>query len=58
MESGALAQNVHLRATDLGLGGVLVAGFNDESAKKVFKLPPDAEPTALICIGRSASSNA
>ena len=58
MESGALAQNVHLRATDLGLGGVLVAGFNDESAKKVLKLPPDAEPTALICIGRAASSNA
>jgi SagB-type dehydrogenase family enzyme len=58
MESGALAQNVHLRATDLGLGAVLVAGFDDERAKKALKLPPDAEPTALICIGQSASSNA
>jgi len=53
MESGALAQNVHLRATDLGLGAVLVAGFDDERAKKILKLPPDAEPTALVCVGRS-----
>lgn len=58
MESGALAQNVHLRATDLGLGAVLVAGFDDEQAKKILKLVPDAEPTALICIGHSVSSNA
>lgn len=58
MESGALAQSVHLRATDLGLGGVLVAGFDDERAKKLLKLPPDEEPTALICIGRSVLGNA
>jgi SagB-type dehydrogenase family enzyme len=36
MESGALAQNVHLQATDLGLGCVLVAGFHDSLVKEML----------------------
>ncbi len=55
MESGALAQNVHLQATDLGLGCVLVAGFEDSQAKSVLLLPPELEPTALLCIGHQLS---
>ncbi|HCW91061.1 MAG TPA: nitroreductase [Marinobacter sp.] len=52
MESGALAQNVHLQCTALGLGCVLVGGFDDTRVKEVFRLPIGTEPTALICIGQ------
>lgn len=56
MESGALAQNVQLQGTALGLGCVLVAGFDDEKAKEALRLPSDLEPTALLCIGQQRSS--
>ncbi|MDQ7730738.1 SagB/ThcOx family dehydrogenase [Halomonas sp. SpR8] len=51
METGALAQNVHLQCTDLGIGCVLVAGFDDLKAKETLALPSNLEPTALLCIG-------
>lgn len=51
MEAGALAQNVHLHATDLELGCVLVAGFDDGRAREVLQLPSDLAPVALICVG-------
>ncbi|WP_148255333.1 SagB/ThcOx family dehydrogenase [Aidingimonas lacisalsi] len=52
METGALAQNVHLQSTALGLGCVLVAGFDDARVKEVLRLPSNMEPTALLCIGQ------
>lgn len=52
METGALAQNVHLQSTALGVGCVLVAGFDDARVKEVLRLPSDLEPTALLCIGQ------
>ncbi|MBD3896892.1 SagB/ThcOx family dehydrogenase [Halomonas sp. ML-15] len=52
MEMGALAQNVHLQSTALGVGCVLVAGFDDSKAKKTLRLPLDLEPAALLCIGQ------
>lgn len=52
METGALAQNVHLQSTAFGLGFVLVAGFEDSKVKETFRLAPDLEPTALLCIGQ------
>lgn len=52
MESGALAQNVHLQCTALGLGCVLVGGFDDFKAKEAFGLSSCMEITALICIGQ------
>ena len=54
IESGAATQNVHLVATSLGLGCVLVAGMNDEQAKRSFELPSELEPIALMCIGPTA----
>ncbi|WP_428397057.1 SagB/ThcOx family dehydrogenase [Marinobacter salarius] len=51
METGAMAQNVYLSATDLELGCVLVAGFNDFQTKKILRLSSELEPAALICIG-------
>ncbi|MEP3163548.1 MAG: nitroreductase family protein [Marinobacter sp.] len=52
METGALAQNVHLQSSALGVGCVLVAGFNDSKVKEALRLPSDLEPTALLCIGQ------
>lgn len=55
MEAGALSQNVHLQATDLGLGCVLVAGFIDAQVERILQLPAGLEPTVLMCIGRQRS---
>ena len=52
METGALAQNVHLQSTAIGIGCVLVAGFDDSRVKEALRLPPSLEPTALLCIGQ------
>jgi len=52
METGALAQNVHLQSVALGVGFVLVAGFDDLKVKKTLRLPAGLEPTALLCIGK------
>ncbi|KXS52817.1 SagB/ThcOx family dehydrogenase [Marinobacter persicus] len=52
METGALAQNVHLQSTALGAGCVLVAGFDDAKVKEALRLPSNMEPTALLCIGQ------
>lgn len=52
METGALTQNVHLQSTALGVGCVLVAGFDDARVKEALQLPADLEPTALLCIGQ------
>ncbi len=51
LETGAAAENVHLQATALGLGLVLVAGFDDEKVKDVLELPEELEATALLCVG-------
>lgn len=52
METGALAQNVHLQSTALGFGCVLVAGFDDARVKEALGLPSNLEPTALLCVGQ------
>ena len=51
IETGAVAQNVHLQATELGLGMVLVGGFDNEKVKTLLSLPGDLEPAALLCVG-------
>ncbi|OOF23111.1 hypothetical protein BZJ17_04705 [Salinivibrio sp. IB574] len=56
MESGALAQNVHLQSTALGVGFVLVAGFDDSLTKRALKLADNLAPTALLCIGHLDAS--
>lgn len=50
MEAGALAENVHLQATALGLGMVLVGGFDDEMARAAVRASGPLEPVALLCI--------
>lgn len=54
IETGAVAQNIHLQATSLGLGQVLVAGFDDAAMGDRLQLPDGLKPTALLCLGRPA----
>ncbi len=51
IEAGAVAQNLHLTATEMGLGGVLVGGYDDAEVARVFGLVPPLEPVLLFCVG-------
>lgn len=51
LEAGAAAQNVHLQATALNIGMVLVGGFYNDKVKAMLELPSLLEPTALLCLG-------
>ena len=51
IEAGAVAQNIQLTATRLGLGSVIVAGFRDEATAEVLLLPSPVSPVAHICFG-------
>ncbi len=51
IEVGAVAQNIQLQGTALNIGMVLVGGFDNEDVKNILKLPPELEPSALLCVG-------
>lgn len=51
IEAGATAQNMHLQATDMGLGGVLVAGIDDVATSEALDLDPPWDPVLLFCLG-------
>ena len=51
MEVGAVAQNIQLQGIALNIGMVLVGGFDNEIVKTILKLPPELEPSALLCVG-------
>ena len=51
IEVGAVAQNIQLQGTVLNIGMVLVGGFDNERVKSILKLPPELEPSALLCLG-------
>ena len=51
MEVGHCAQNVHLKAFDLGLGSVPIGAYADRDVKKILQLPKNLEPLYIIPIG-------
>lgn len=51
IEAGAAAQNMMLQATSLGLGSVLVAGFDDDRTSKILGLGRPLSPVLHICFG-------
>lgn len=51
IEAGAAAQNVALRAADLGLACVLVAGFADDATAAALRLPAPFSPVLHLCFG-------
>ena len=57
LETGAMAQNMYLRATDLGLGGALIGGFDDDMTAAALHLAAPWRPAALFCAGHPANAN-
>lgn len=51
IEAGAAAQNVALQAIALGVGSILVAGFDDGATAECLGLSPWIEPVLHICAG-------
>ena len=51
IEVGAIAQNVQLMSAGLGVGMVLVGGFDNSGIKNILQLPEGIEPAAMLCIG-------
>jgi SagB-type dehydrogenase family enzyme len=51
IEVGAASQNIQLQGTALGVGMVLVGGFNNGAVQEALDLPLNIEPCALICMG-------
>jgi SagB-type dehydrogenase family enzyme len=51
MEAGHAGQNLLLEAVALGLGGVLIAAFNDREVERVLSLSAVQKPLYLIPVG-------
>jgi SagB-type dehydrogenase family enzyme len=51
IEAGAAAQNALLQATAEGLGGVLIAGFEDEATAAALDLAQPFAPLLYLCLG-------
>jgi len=52
MEAGFVVQDVYLQATALGLGTVMVGGFQDAATRGALGLPDGWVPLALMPVGR------
>lgn len=52
MEVGAVAENVYLQATALGLGTTFVGAFDDEAVSRVAQLSDGESPFAILPFGR------
>ena len=53
-DTAAAVQNILLTAYALGYGTCWVGAFDEESAAKAIKAPPNVRPLAIIPIGRPA----
>jgi SagB-type dehydrogenase family enzyme len=52
MEAGFVVQDVYLEATALGLGTVMVGGFDETAVRRALGVPPGWEALALMPVGR------
>lgn len=52
MEAGHAAQNVAVQATALGLGGIVVAAFDEGRVREQLKLVPEEQPLMFFPIGK------
>ena len=52
METGFVVQDVYLEATALGLGTVMVGGFDDIALRGAIGLPTSQVPFAVMPVGR------
>jgi SagB-type dehydrogenase family enzyme len=51
MEAGHAAQNLMLRAVELGLGTVAIGAFEPEAAGRLVRCPKGEEVVYIICVG-------
>jgi SagB-type dehydrogenase family enzyme len=52
MEAGFVVQDVYLECTALGLGTVMVGGFDETAVRRALGVPPGWEALALMPVGR------
>jgi len=52
LEAGHAAQNVYLQCVPLGLGTVVMAGFNAEAVSKAINLPAGEKTLYIMPVGR------
>ncbi len=53
IETGHIAQNIHLQAVALGLVSVPIGAFSDEEVKSILNLPADYVSLYIIPVGHS-----
>ena len=51
VETGHIAQNIHLQAVSLGLSSVPVGAFDDEAVKNALRLPENQQVLYIIPLG-------
>lgn len=51
IEAGAVIQNLYLATAALGLGGVVVMGFDEARMQRLVPLEPGFDLVALYCVG-------
>lgn len=51
MDIGIAAQTMLLAATDMGLGGCMIAAFNKEDMAKALSLPENLKPMLTLALG-------
>lgn len=50
-EAGAAAQNLALQAVALGLGSVVIGGFDDAAVARALRLPAGEQPLVMLPVG-------
>ena len=54
LEAGAMAQNITLQAQALGLGAVIVGGFDDSRVSALLQFKAPQQPVLMLCLGLPA----
>ncbi len=54
-DTGMASAFIILRATEIGLVAHPIAGFDEDKAKKILKIPDDMQLIAMIIVGKKSS---
>ena len=47
----AAIENLLLKSTELGLGGIWIGSFDEDKIREILKISGDARPQAIIALG-------